>query len=405
MTNTDNRHIVLGVTGGIAAYKSVDLVRRLRDHDLDVRVVMTRAAQAFVTPLTFQAVSGNPVHCSLLDESAEAAMGHIELAKWADLVLIAPASADFMAKLAHGLADELLSTVCLATDAPIAVAPAMNQQMWQAAATRANRQTLLGRGVLVFGPGEGSQACGDFGPGRMLEPAELVTEVLAVFAVGCPGCLSGTRVLVTAGPTREPIDPVRYISNRSSGKMGYAIAQAALCAGAKVTLVSGPTELSGPSGVKYIQVSSAQEMYDEVMKQVGGCDIFIATAAVADYRPADYSDQKIKKHGSQRELSLVPTTDILASVSALTQAPFVVGFAAETQDLEANARSKLAAKNLDMIVANRVGLPGTGFGSDNNAVSVFWGDQCQEFPVTAKVDLARELILLLGNRYREKHPT
>ena len=400
MRISDNRQIVLGVTGGIAAYKSVDLVRRLREHDFDLRVVMSEAAQAFVGPLTFQAISGNPVHTSLLDPSAEAAMGHIELARWADLVLVAPASANFMARLAHGLADELLPALCLATESRIAIAPAMNQQMWQAAATRANKQCLLDRGVLVFGPGEGAQACGETGPGRMLEPSELVSEVLALFE---QGNLHGSQLLITAGPTRESIDPVRFISNQSSGKMGYAMAQAARRAGAMVTLVSGPTALTTPVGVERIQVTSAEEMHAEVMLRAGACDIFIGTAAVSDYRPATYHDPKIKRSASQRELTLVPTTDILASVSAMAKPPFVVGFAAETQDLEANARSKLAAKGLDMIVANLVGLPGTGFGGDDNAVTVFWDDQHREFPVTSKVELARQLVALLGERCHEKH--
>lgn len=394
-----NKHILLGVTGGIAAYKSADLARRLRDAGAQVRVVMTRGATEFITPLTMQAVSGNPVHLHLLDPQAEAGMGHIELARWADAVLVAPASANFMAKLAHGLADDLLSTVCLACDAPIALAPAMNRQMWTNSATQANRQTLEGRGVRLFGPGEGEQACGEVGLGRMTEPQHLVEMTAGLFALGS---LSGKQVMVTAGPTREALDAVRYISNRSSGKMGYAIAAAAVEAGATVTLISGPVALPTPAHVTRVDVESAAQMYEAVMSRVSQCDIFIGAAAVADYRPQHVAASKIKKTHADINLALERTPDILASVAALRSAgqdaPFTVGFAAETDDLEIHAQAKRAAKALDMIAANWVGRPGTGFDSDENALTLFWEGGGMQLPQSSKEKLARQLIAIIAER-------
>ena len=402
MSSPPNRKIVLGVAGGIAAYKACDLVRHLRARNLDVRVVMTAAAREFVAPLTFQALSSNPVRHALLDERAEAGMGHIELARWADLVLIAPATANVLARLAHGLADDLLTTLCLATTAPLVLAPAMNRQMWQAGATRANVAALLDRGVAVLGPGEGDQACGEVGPGRMLEPEEIAARVEARFG---GGALAGVEVLVTAGPTREALDPVRFLTNHSTGKMGYAVAGAAAEAGARVALVSGPTALAPPSGVERIDVTSAGEMHAEVMARAARCDVFIAAAAVADYRPARRAEQKIKKGDGPAALDLVRTPDIVASVAAMDGRPFTVGFAAETESVEAHARDKLERKGLDMIAANRVGLPDRGFASDRNALSVLWrGGGCRELALAPKAELARSLVGLVAERYRAEHP-
>ena len=402
MSRPPNRRIVLGVAGGIAAYKAADLVRRLRDRDFEVRVVMTAGAREFVTPLTFQALSSNPVHCELLDEQAEAGMGHIELARWADLVLIAPATANVLARLAHGFADDLLTTLCLATTAPLVLAPAMNQQMWQASATRANVLTLLDRGVEMLGPAEGDQACGETGPGRMLEPEEIAARIAARFR---GGSLEGVEVLVTAGPTREALDPVRFLTNHSTGKMGYAVAAAAAEAGASVSLVSGPTALPAPPGVDRVEVTSAEEMHSEVMARAAGCDIFIAAAAVADYRPARFAEQKIKKSDGPAALEFVRTPDIVSDVAALDDRPFTVGFAAETQSVRTYARDKLEGKGLDMIAANRVGLPDRGFASDSNALSVLWRDGgCRELALAPKAELARSLIGLVAERYRAEHP-
>ena len=362
---------------------------------------MTAAAREFVTPLTFQAVSGNPVHCDLLDARAEAGMGHIELARWADLVLVAPATANVIARLAHGLADDLLATLCLATTAPLVLAPAMNRQMWQAEATRANVLALLDRGVTMLGPGEGDQACGEVGPGRMLEPEEIAARVAARFG---GGALDGVEVLVTAGPTREALDPVRYLTNHSTGKMGYAVAGAAAEAGARVSLVSGPTALPALPGVERIEVTSAEEMYAEVMARAAGCDVFIAAAAVADYRPARVAGQKIKKGDAPAALDLVRTPDILAGVAAMDGGPFTVGFAAETESVQAHAEDKLARKGLDMIAANRVGLPDRGFASDRNALSVLWRGGGRELALAPKADLARDLIALVAERYRAERP-
>jgi phosphopantothenoylcysteine decarboxylase/phosphopantothenate--cysteine ligase len=391
-----NRHILLGVTGGIAAYKSADLVRRLQDLGASVRVVMTKAAQEFITPLTLQALSGHPVHTDLLDPAAEAAMGHIELARWADLVLVAPATADFIARLAHGHADDLLTTLCLATPAPVALAPAMNQGMWRDPATQVNLATLRERQIILFGPAEGSQACGDVGPGRMLEPLDIAQRAAGVFR---SRLLDGKRVLITAGPTREAIDPVRFISNHSSGKMGFALAEAAAAAGARVTLVAGPVHLATPERVSRVDVESAQQMYDAVMQRADACDVFIASAAVADYRPRAIADQKIKKqHSDAMTIELVRNPDIVASVAARDPHPFTVGFAAETRDVQNYARDKLERKKLDMIVANDVAAAGIGFNSDNNAVTVLWPGGEAQFGERAKSVLARELIALIASR-------
>ena len=374
-----HKNIILAVTGGIAAYKSAILVRRLKDYGFDVRVVMTQGAQAFITPLTFQALSGNPVHTELLDPEAEAGMGHIELARWADLVLVAPASCDSIAKFANGLADDLLSTLYLATKAPVWVAPAMNQQMWAAKATQRNLKTLVEDGVHVIMPDAGEQACGDVGLGRMPEPEDLARQVAAYFhkaqrAIAEKfGLLAGKRVTITAGPTREAIDPVRYISNHSTGKMGFALAAACYAAGAKVTLVAGPVSLDTPNGVQRINVSSAMQMLDVSMNQLQqGCDIFIATAAVADYRVAQVAEHKIKKAGDELAVSLVKNPDIVATIAQQQQRPFMVGFAAETQNVEEYAAGKLVAKKLDMIACNDVSRPDIGFASDENAMTVFF---------------------------------
>ena len=399
MTVLTHKRVLLGVTGGIAAYKSADLVRRLRERGAEVQVVMTCAACEFVTPLTFQALSGRPVHTRLLDHDAEAGMGHISLARWSDVILIAPASANFLARLAHGLADDLLSTLCLATDVPLLVAPAMNQQMWRAAATQHNIQTLAGRGVAILGPGAGDQACGENGPGRILEPAELVAAVEKQFH---SDLLAGMKILVTAGPTREAIDPVRYISNRSSGRMGYAVARAAQEAGADVTLVSGPVALPAPDRVHCINVDTAEEMSREVMAGAAATDIFIAAAAVADYRCARIAESKIKKEAAALSLKLEKNPDILTQVVGLSPPPFTVGFAAETEALEVNARDKLKNKKLDMIAANRVG-PGLGFDTEDNALDVYWQGGSQALEVMNKEKLARRLIRLVAEHYYAKH--
>jgi phosphopantothenoylcysteine decarboxylase/phosphopantothenate--cysteine ligase len=394
-----NKRILLGVTGGIAAYKSADTVRRLREAGAEVRVVMTAGAAEFITALTLQAVSGHPVYQHLLDTDAEAGMGHIELARWADAVLVAPASANFMARLAQGRADDLLSAVCLATESPVAVAPAMNQQMWNNSATQANLATLKKNGIRIFGPAEGSQACGEVGPGRMLEPAELVTLMADLFTAGE---LDGLRVVVTAGPTWEAIDPVRGLTNRSSGKMGYAVAQAAMEAGANVMLISGPTALPDPERVHTVRVESAQEMHDAVHAQIADADIFIGVAAVADYRPARTVGEKIKKTEAKMTFELERTPDILASVAALKPAPFTVGFAAETENLEQHARQKLEAKKLDLVAANRVGAD-LGFGTDENSLLLVEPGAVTELPMQPKAKLARALVRHIAARYRAKH--
>jgi len=395
--NLANKHILLGVTGSIAAYKAAELVRRLREGGAEVRVVLSAGGAEFVTPLTFQALSGNPVHSELLDTEAEAAMGHIELARWADAVIVAPASANFIARLAQGRADDLLAAVCLATEAPVAVAPAMNQQMWANAATQDNLRQLHERSVHQFGPAEGDQACGETGLGRMLEAADIARHTAELFDTGS---LAGLRVLVTAGPTQEAIDPVRYLSNRSSGRMGYAVAQAAAEAGARVTLVSGPTALPTPPRVERLDVHNAREMHAAVMARATDADIFIATAAVADYRPATINEQKIKKTADTLSLELVRNPDILADVAALAKAPFTVGFAAETENLQEHAREKLTRKKLDMIAANQVG-DGQGFEAEQNALSVIDADSTTDLPQTPKAQLARLLIALIAKRFSQ----
>lgn len=394
------KRILLGVTGGIAAYKSADLVRRLRQQGAEVQVVMTAAAREFVTPTTFQALSGRAVRTDLWDPAHEAAMGHIELARWADLLLVAPATADFLARLAHGLADDLLCTLALATSAPIAVAPAMNLQMWSNAATQANVALLQQRGVRLLGPGTGAQACGETGPGRMLEPLEITAAIAPLLRPRGP--LSGQRVLVTAGPTRECIDPVRFVSNRSSGKMGFAVAQAMQEAGAEVVLVSGPVSLDTPHGVTRVDVESADQMFAAVQRELPNTAIFVGTAAVADYRPKQCAAQKIKKSSESLGLEMTRTTDILAFVSASTPRPFVVGFAAETNSVEQNARAKLLAKNLDMIAANEVGHA-KAFDCDHNALLVLWrGGGRVELPDSSKRDLAYALTNVIVERFREQ---
>ncbi|MGY5651379.1 bifunctional phosphopantothenoylcysteine decarboxylase/phosphopantothenate--cysteine ligase CoaBC [Vibrio cincinnatiensis] len=398
MQTLAGKKILLGISGGIAAYKCAELTRRFIERGAEVRVVMTLAAKEFITPLTMQAVSGHPVADSLLDPAAESSMGHIELAKWADMVLLAPATADLIARLAAGMGNDLLTTLVLATPAPLIVSPAMNQQMYNHAATQENIATLAKRGAEIWGPAAGEQACGDIGPGRMLEPMDLVSRCEAFFA---PKPLAGKRVLLTAGPTREPLDPVRYITNHSSGKMGFAIAEAAADLGAEVTLISGPVSLSTPRQVSRIDVESALEMHQHVMEHAASCDIFIGCAAVADYRPERIAEHKIKKtdQNSTLSITMVKNPDIVASVAALTeQRPFTVGFAAETQEVEKYARSKLANKNLDMICANDVSIEGQGFNSNNNALTVYWHDGAQALPLTSKRELARALMLLINEQ-------
>lgn len=390
-------HVLLGVSGGIAAYKAAELVRRLGDAGADVRVVLTANASRFVTALTFQALSGNPVRTSLWDESAEAAMGHIELARWADEIVIAPASADCLARLAHGHADDLLTTLCLASAAPLSVAPAMNQQMWAHPATQANLGVLRARGTRVFGPDSGSQACGDIGAGRLLEADAIVAELVAARG---PRDLAGLSMLVSAGPTYEDIDPVRFIGNRSSGRMGFAIAEAAVQQGAAVTLVAGPVALATPAGVARIDVRSAAQMRDTVLAQVPHHAIFVSAAAVGDFRAQHVAAQKLKKKGRDAlELSLVQNPDILAEVAALPQRPFVVGFAAETENVETYARAKLDAKRLDLIAANHVGA-GLGFESADNALLLLWPGGREELPRADKRALARQLVARIAERQR-----
>lgn len=393
---TAKTRILLGVTGGIAAYKSPDLVRRLGERGADVQVVMTAGAQRFVTPATFQAVSGHPTRTDLWDETAEAAMGHIELARWAQLVLIAPASADFLARLAAGSAEDLLTTLCLATEAPVVVAPAMNRVMWSNKATQANVATLISRGIRVLGPGSGSQACGEIGAGRMWEPLQLAESLLAQPANA--GILNGLNVVITAGPTRERLDPVRYLTNRSSGKMGFAVAAAAKEAGAHVTLITGPVQVDTPTGVTRINVESAREMYAAVHRQIAEADLFIAAAAVADFQPVTVEKQKIKKQGAATmTLELEAAPDIVKSVADLPKRPFVVGFAAETNDVEDNARSKLKRKRLDMIAANHVG-DGIAFDCEDNALTVIWAGGKIEVGRAPKIEVARELIAIIAQR-------
>lgn len=397
MLRLANRRIIVGVTGGIAAYKSAELIRRLKDQGADVRAVMTAAAQEFITPLTLQALSGNPVHTTLLDTDAEAAMGHIELARWGDLILVAPASADFIARIAHGHGNDLLTTLCLAARCPIAVAPAMNQAMWAAPATQANLKILQDSGIKQFGPAAGSQACGDVGLGRMLEATELADLAADLFP---SGILTGKRVVITAGPTREAIDPVRFISNHSSGKMGYALAEAARDAGAQVTLISGPVTLATPDRVQRIDVVSAEDMLKAALERVAQTDIFIATAAVADFRPQQAPGQKIKKQDNSgtMTLTLVENPDIVATIARQQPKPFTVGFAAETQDVINYARQKITRKHLDMIVANDVSRSDIGFNSDQNAVTVIWPEGQQALDLASKHQIARDIVALIAQR-------
>ncbi|MCY4472834.1 MAG: bifunctional phosphopantothenoylcysteine decarboxylase/phosphopantothenate--cysteine ligase CoaBC [Kistimonas sp.] len=403
MQRLENKRILLGVTGGIAAYKATEIIRLLRTAGAGVRVIMTSAAREFITPLTLQALSGHEVHTELLDPKAEAGMGHIELARWADVLLVAPASADFIARMTAGMGDDLLAAVCLAVKAPVCLAPAMNQGMWSDAATQKNCEELAQRGVTLWGPDTGFQACGDMGPGRMLEPADIVRHLANRFETGA---LSGRRILITAGPTREAIDPVRYLSNHSSGKMGFALAEAAQEAGAQVTLVAGPVQLPTPDRVTRLDVTDACAMHAAVMEAVGDCDIFIGCAAVADYRPETVADKKIKKNpddaGQTMELKLVRNPDIIAAVAALENAPVVVGFSAETHDMLANAVSKRLKKKMDLIVANNVANPATGFNSDENAVTLIGPDQQQVLPQACKRKLARQLVALIA-RYCDEH--
>ncbi len=390
------RRVLLGVSGGIAAYKSCELVRRLRELGAQVRVVMTEGATHFVTPMTFQALSGAPVRVSLWDESAEAAMGHIELARWAERILVAPASADLLARLAHGQADDLLTTLCLASAAPLAVAPAMNQQMWAHPSVQANLATLRSRGVTVLGPAAGEQACGDIGSGRMLEPLQLRDALAASFG---GGALAGRRVVVSAGPTYEDIDPVRFIGNRSSGKMGFAVAEAAALAGAHVILVAGPVSLPTPVGVvERVDVRSAAQMHAAVIEASADADIYIAAAAVGDYRPQQVAPCKLKKQaGAALTLTLAENPDILATLSAQPTHPFLVGFAAETHDVATYAQDKLRRKKLDMIAANRVG-EGLGFETAENALTLYWEGGSKELPRANKTELARELVARIAER-------
>ena len=427
MQPLQGHRILLGITGGIAAYKSAWLARRLIEAGGDVRTVMTAGAQAFITPMTLQALTGNPVHTELLDADAEAAMGHIELARWADTILIAPASANTLARLSHGLADDLLGTVCLASAAQLLLAPAMNQQMWAHPATSANCRLLVSRGAVLLGPDEGLQACGDTGAGRMLEPEEIrdrlirhlettrqsvpalpatLTRALDPARTASPAAnqplsrhgsgasLDGLRIVITAGPTREPIDPVRYISNHSSGKMGFALAAVAAERGAQVTLVAGPVSLETPPGVQRQDVDSAREMQAAVMTLIEATDVFISVAAVADYRVADVAAQKIKKNDDSMALQLVRNPDILASVANHAERPFCVGFAAETEHIETHARAKLERKKLDLIAANHVGQPDNPvFGSDTNELDVYWGDAGHHaIAAGSKVDVAGDLL-------------
>ncbi|WP_262965084.1 bifunctional phosphopantothenoylcysteine decarboxylase/phosphopantothenate--cysteine ligase CoaBC [Methylobacter psychrophilus] len=397
-----NKHILLGVSGGIAAYKAAELVRLLRKQGAEVRVVMTKSAMQFIAPLTFQALSGNPVHSELLDADAENAMGHISLARWADLLIIAPATANLIAKLTHGLADDLLSTLYLAATCPVYVAPAMNQAMWNKTVTQENIEKLQHHGVKIIGPEQGDQACGETGYGRMSEPVAIcnyLTDAPENQSSSPVQCLQGLKVLISTGPTREPLDPVRYLTNRSSGKMGYALANAALKAGAEVTLVSGPVALTAPANCELVPVETAAQMYEAVMSRASGHTIYIGAAAVADYSPAIMQSEKIKKQEEQTTIILQKTKDILADVAKLDKRPFTVGFAAETHNLETYARDKLVRKKLDMIAANWVGREQGGFDSEQNALHVFWESGEKTLAMTDKTRLAEQLISLIAERF------
>lgn len=400
-----NKHILLGITGGIAAYKCPELVRQLKKTGAQVQVVVTDSAKEFVATMSLQAVSGNRVSDNLFDSEAELAMGHIALAKWADLVLIAPATANTIAKLAVGIADDLLTTLCLATPAPIAIAPAMNQQMYQTTITQQNIQALTARGVMVWGPDQGFQACGDIGPGRMLEPQQLV-ENINQFLAPSSTLLAGIKIAITAGPTQEALDPVRYITNHSSGKMGFAIAQAAAQMGAEVVLISGPVNLPTPCQVERIDVTTAQQMYEVAMVQAQQVDIFIGCAAVADYRAAQIAPEKIKKSSDNDELilTLVKNPDIIATIAALTKRrPYVVGFAAETNNVEAFALNKLQTKKLDLMCANDVSKQDRGFNADNNAITLYWSNGKYALPLSTKTQLAKQLMIEISQHYNEKN--
>ena len=392
--------IILGVTGGIAAYKSPEIVRRLRERGAEVQVVMTASAEKLVSPTVFQAVSDRPVRDDLWDEEAEEAMGHIELARWADLIVVAPATANIMSQLAAGTASGLLTTLCLAAKAPLVLAPAMNQAMWQHPATQSNLQTLIQRGVRCVGPAEGEQACGDVGPGRMVEPLELVASIFAEQFNALSGLFEGLNVLLTAGPTREPIDPVRYVSNRSSGKMGFAVAQAAAEAGARVTLVAGPVHLPTPPNVERIDVETAAQMHGATLSRASDADIYIGAAAISDYRPIVVQKQKIKKHKDTLRLDMVKSEDVLAEVAALRPGPFTVGFAAETERLEEYAHGKMENKKLNMIIGNLV-CDDLCFDRDDNSVLVLWPGGSEEIARMPKTEVAQRLISLIAKRYRE----
>lgn len=398
MQTLAGKKILLGISGGIAAYKCAELTRRLIERGAEVQVVMTKAAKEFITPLTMQAVSGRPVSDSLLDPAAEASMGHIELAKWADLVLLAPATADLIARISAGMGNDLLTTLVLATDSPVAVSPAMNQQMYRNIATQENIATLARRGMFIWGPAAGEQACGDVGPGRMLEPMQLVENCERFFA---DKPLKGKSVLITAGPTRESIDPVRYVSNHSSGKMGFALAQAAAAQGADVTLIAGPVSLATPAGVNRIDVGSALSMHQATMEHAPRNDVFIGCAAVADYRPESIAEQKIKKSddSNQMTITMIKNPDIIAAVAALEKSrPFTVGFAAETQDVEHYAQAKLAKKNLDMICANDVSIEGQGFNSNDNAITLYWKEGKQSLTLASKQEIAAQIITTIAEK-------
>ncbi|HUR42446.1 MAG TPA: bifunctional phosphopantothenoylcysteine decarboxylase/phosphopantothenate--cysteine ligase CoaBC [Verrucomicrobiae bacterium] len=390
------RRVLLGVTGGIAAYKSAELVRRLKEVGADVQVVMTQGAQQFVTPRTFAALSGRPVREDLWDAAAESAMGHIELARWADAIVVAPASADFIARLTQGRADDLLTTLCLAAKAPLFLAPAMNQQMWANRATQSNLRTLAKRKVNLFGVGSGGQACGDVGPGRMMEPAQIRDALVAHFQ---SGPLAGVKTVVTAGPTREPVDPVRVLTNRSSGKMGFAVAESLANLGAQVTLIAGPVALPTPSGIDRIDVETAAEMHKAALKAAAGAQLFVGAAAVADYRPLRVARAKIKKSSELLTLPMERTRDILRDVRAKRPELFMVGFAAETEDLAANARAKLKSKKLDMVVGNLVGN-GRAFDRDDNELHVYWNKGGKSLGKDSKANLARTLAHLIAQRYK-----
>ncbi|MBU2884578.1 bifunctional phosphopantothenoylcysteine decarboxylase/phosphopantothenate--cysteine ligase CoaBC [Gilvimarinus agarilyticus] len=403
MSTLQNKRILLGVTGGIAAYKSAELIRGLREQGAEVVVVMTQAAQEFITPLTLQALSGNPVHTSLLDPAAEAAMGHIELARWADRILVAPASADFMARLAGGMGNDLLTTLCLATRAPVMLAPAMNQAMWDNPTTQYNLTQLQSTLGGIYGPGSGSQACGEIGPGRMLEPLELVEHLAASFKTQR---LTGQHVVITAGPTREPLDPVRYLSNYSSGKMGYALANAAIEAGAQVTLISGPCQQPTPERVNMVMVQSAEQMLDASLTAAANADIFIGAAAVCDYRPMQVSHEKLKKQGDGAlTLTLTPNPDIIATVAQRFPNIFTAAFAAETENLLKYARAKRLRKGVHCIIANDVSDQSIGFNSDQNAVTLIDGDSETQLDQRSKTQLARDLINLLAQKNKQAKDT